>query len=409
MSVWEKAYQNWIRWVNRPSTQSPIDEIALNKISNGLDTVDDRVLSLNSTKADQVTLNGLLKDITLNTTNGVITITWFDNTTRIYDTLLEKMAVNFDYDDDPSSPHYQNLVITLDDGTIKYVDMSALITQYEFVDTDTITFTQQSDGKIKAAIKSGSITRTLLNPDYLAQIDASVAAAAASASNAATSESNAHADALLAESHNHGGTGVRDNEATDNAMYYKQQAEISATAAASSASAASSSETNAAISEANASTSETNAAASASDASASALAASSSETNAHTSETNAANSATAAATSATNAATSQQIAEQEASDSEAWAVGQRGGIDVESTDPTYENNSKFYKEQSASNAAAAAQSYANVLAVEDEIDRKTALTVFSVDFTTGELIYTEPSVYTFTINRTTGNLEWEVA
>lgn len=30
---------------------------------------------------------------------------------------------------------------------------------------------------------------------------------------------------------------------------------------------------------------------------------------------------------------------------EAWAVGQRGGVDVESTDPTYHNNSKYYAEQ----------------------------------------------------------------
>ena len=33
------------------------------------------------------------------------------------------------------------------------------------------------------------------------------------------------------------------------------------------------------------------------------------------------------------------------SDAEAWAVGQRSGEDVESTDPTYHNNSKYYKEQ----------------------------------------------------------------
>ena len=29
---------------------------------------------------------------------------------------------------------------------------------------------------------------------------------------------------------------------------------------------------------------------------------------------------------------------------EAWAVGQRGGVDVESTDPTYHNNAKYYAE-----------------------------------------------------------------
>lgn len=33
-----------------------------------------------------------------------------------------------------------------------------------------------------------------------------------------------------------------------------------------------------------------------------------------------------------------------ATDSEAWAVGQRGGVDVEQTDETYHNNSKFWSQ-----------------------------------------------------------------
>ena len=37
-------------------------------------------------------------------------------------------------------------------------------------------------------------------------------------------------------------------------------------------------------------------------------------------------------------------AEEAASDSEAWAVGQRNGEDVESDDETFQNNSKFYAE-----------------------------------------------------------------
>lgn len=39
-----------------------------------------------------------------------------------------------------------------------------------------------------------------------------------------------------------------------------------------------------------------------------------------------------------------------ASDSEAWAVGQRGGQDVPQTDPTYHNNSKYYSEVSDDNS-----------------------------------------------------------
>lgn len=36
------------------------------------------------------------------------------------------------------------------------------------------------------------------------------------------------------------------------------------------------------------------------------------------------------------------ISEEHANDSEAWAVGQRGGVDVEDTDETYQNNAKYY-------------------------------------------------------------------
>lgn len=39
--------------------------------------------------------------------------------------------------------------------------------------------------------------------------------------------------------------------------------------------------------------------------------------------------------------------------SEAWAVGQRDGTDVGSTDIAYQNNSKYYAERAAAAAAAA--------------------------------------------------------
>lgn len=38
-------------------------------------------------------------------------------------------------------------------------------------------------------------------------------------------------------------------------------------------------------------------------------------------------------------------------EAEAWAVGQRDGEDVPSTDPTYENNAKYYAEQAAASAS----------------------------------------------------------
>lgn len=59
---------------------------------------------------------------------------------------------------------------------------------------------------------------------------------------------------------------------------------------------------------------------------------------ASTSATNASSSALSASNSATSASN-------KALDSEAWANGQRNGVDVPSTDPAYQNNAKYYKDQ----------------------------------------------------------------
>ena len=57
----------------------------------------------------------------------------------------------------------------------------------------------------------------------------------------------------------------------------------------------------------------------------------------------AASSATSASNSANAAAGSATTADNKSKDSEAWAVGQRSGADVPSTDPTYENNAKYWQ------------------------------------------------------------------
>ena len=47
---------------------------------------------------------------------------------------------------------------------------------------------------------------------------------------------------------------------------------------------------------------------------------------------------------------------QAASDAEAWAVGQRDGVDVDTDDEAYHNNAKYYRDASISSASAAATS-----------------------------------------------------
>ena len=56
---------------------------------------------------------------------------------------------------------------------------------------------------------------------------------------------------------------------------------------------------------------------------------------------------------------------------EAWAVGQRGGVDVPSTDQTYHNNSKYYAEQAAAIIEEAAEE-AVAQAVEEGTARAVA-------------------------------------
>lgn len=171
-----------ITWVN--DTTPAINETHLNQYDGELDTLDDRIISLDTTKADESDLLVAFKDVSLNSSTGVITFTLFNNTTKTIDTLLEKIAINFDYDDDPTSAHYQNLIITLEDGTYKYIDMSALITQYEFTNSSTVAFTVGNDGSVTASVVDGSITASKLQPNYLADVTAQANAASGSATTA---------------------------------------------------------------------------------------------------------------------------------------------------------------------------------------------------------------------------------
>lgn len=174
-----------ITWRN--NTTPALNETNLNYEDGCIDTLDDRVISLDTTKANNSDLLLAFKDVSLDSSTGVITFTLFNNTTKTIDTLLEKVAVNFDYDDDPTSAHYQNLIITLEDGTVKYVDMSALITQYEFTTSATIAFTVGNDGSVSASVVDGSITNAKLNSEVMASIH--------------LSEDNAAASALKSEGH----------------------------------------------------------------------------------------------------------------------------------------------------------------------------------------------------------------
>ncbi len=217
-----------INWLNKSeSLTTPLGKTNLNKMDKAIDTIDNEVVSISATaesldtiKADKDQLNNMITDIAINDKNGVISITKYNGTVLNIDTAMEKIAVNFEY-----NAQTQQLILTLENGEKQYIDMSALITQYEFKGTDTIAFSIDSDGKVNASIKSGSITKAMLSSEVMSAITLSESNAVASAQAAAQSATNADMDAKLSQSYSVGKSGIRDGEDTDNAKYYSEQAE----------------------------------------------------------------------------------------------------------------------------------------------------------------------------------------
>lgn len=215
--AYQKIYSRE-HWENFPSEKTAINRDRLNNIEGGIDAIDDRVCALDTTKVDLTKANELVKEILWDESNGTLTVVKMNGSQAMIDTKLEKLAVNFTYDSQK-----QQLIITLDDGTTQNVDLSSLITEYEFLDSDTIAF-EIVDGKVKANVKNGSITEDHLSPDYLGEIRTQVGKAEMSAKSADASEKNAVSSSTLAKSYAVGGTGTRDGEDTDNARYYMEQA-----------------------------------------------------------------------------------------------------------------------------------------------------------------------------------------
>ena len=182
--AYQKIYSRE-HWENFPSEKTAINRDRLNNIEGGIDAIDDRVCALDTTKVDLTKANELVKEILWDESNGTLTVVKMNGSRAVIDTKLEKLAVNFTY-----NPQTQQLIITLDDGTVQNVDLSALITQYEFLDSDTIAF-EVVDGKVKAIVKNGSITEDKLQPNFLADIKVESAKAVNSATNAKSSETNA--------------------------------------------------------------------------------------------------------------------------------------------------------------------------------------------------------------------------
>ena len=303
-----KAY-NRINWENYPSDATPLNEANLNSLDSATDTIDDRVITLDTTKATKTEVATLVSDVTFEESTGIITITKKNGSRVTIDTQMEKIAVNFTY-----NPTTQQIILTLIDGTKQYIDLSALITQYEFLDTDTVAFIIDTDGKVSAIVKEGSIKEEHLEPNYLAKVKVEVAKAQTSARNAATSEDNARSAAT--------------------------EAQDSATAAATSKSNAQTSAAAAAQSESNAKASENVAKSSRDSAVESAQTATAAATSASESAITASEKADIATRKATEIIGKAESAADSATKAQSYAVGGTGSREGEDTD-----NAQYYYEQ----------------------------------------------------------------
>lgn len=165
----QKTYTR-INWENYPSENTPINESNLNRTDYAINEIDDRVITLDTTKADVTDISTLVESVSVDDTTGVITLTKYNGTTTTIQTTLNKIAVNFAYDYST-----QSLILTLNDGSTATISLSALIQNNEFSDSDTIAFTVSSAGMVSASVIEHSITDAHLRTDYLADIRVSEA------------------------------------------------------------------------------------------------------------------------------------------------------------------------------------------------------------------------------------------
>lgn len=298
-----------INWENYPSDETPLNESNLNKMDAAIGVIDDRVITLDTTKATKTEVATLVADVTFEESTGIITITKKNGSKITIDTQMEKIAINFVY-----NPTTQQIILTLIDGTKQYIDLSALITQYEFLDSDTVAFYIDKDGKVSAIVKEGSIEEKHLEPNYLAKIKVEVAKAESSQQAAAKSEANAKASENAAKASETAAKKSEDN------------AKASETAAAKSATAAAESESNAKVSETSASESSATATEKASSASQSA--------------DTAAEKADIATQKAAEIIGKAESAEESATKAQSYAVGGTGSREGEDSD-----NAKYYYQQ----------------------------------------------------------------
>jgi hypothetical protein len=179
--------------------------------------------SIFNSKANNATVSEMVKSIEFNKDTGIFTITEQSGRTYEIDTLIEKIAVNFRYDQDT-----QSIVIVLADGTEQTIPISAFISENEIKETDTIK-PSIVGGEVFLNIKAGSITDDMMSNEIFNRMQQYVTDAQSAMNNAKTSENNAksYADAAALSASNALASKNSASASEEAALSYKNSAEES--------------------------------------------------------------------------------------------------------------------------------------------------------------------------------------
>lgn len=312
-------------WQNWPSQKTAVNRTHLLKIENGIKEADNRIVQIDANKADQSTVNTMVKDVTLDTNTGILAVTLQNGAVRTYDLDIEKVVTNFDINDQ------NELVLTLADGTEKVIDLTRFVYSVESTATISMVIT---DRAMRASIVDGSVTMEKLDAAIQTEFRQYMLDAQAARDAALQYQKNA-------KRYTEGDEEFPESE-TDNAKYYYEQVKLNAATSGQNAQAAANSEQ---IATEQANIARQKAA------------------NASASETNAAGSAQIATQKAAAAATSEQSAKDKADLVEAAATT---AAQKASEASTSEANAKTYM-QGSGNKASQAQAEAN--RAKSEADR----------------------------------------
>lgn len=225
-AIWDSKKYNRINWRNRPSTATALGATNLNKIDVFCNDVDNALIQMDAGKLNIETANSMLASVSFNQDTGIFTFKELNGTTYTYDLNLEKIPVSFTLTEEGV------LIMTTEDGTEWECNIADLIKDYVFDDSETIAFEKEfvstdDEGKgsyhVSASVKAGSINETHLDPDYRADILTYTTQAQTAANDSLTYSKDSKRWAV--------GDSEYEGSATDNAKYYKEQAEAAKTAA----------------------------------------------------------------------------------------------------------------------------------------------------------------------------------